>query len=111
MASKRSFVDEVRDVARGWRWGRRTMIPRSAEASTPPPKTWQFPTDWARTEAGGVARDAILDAGIRTIIWNETTPEVFGLDNLEGLRGPAMFISNHSSHLDASIIMITLPRD
>jgi 1-acyl-sn-glycerol-3-phosphate acyltransferase len=56
-----------------------------------------------------VARDVVLDGGIRTIIWNELTPEVFGLDNLDGVRGPVMFISNHSSHLDASIIMISLP--
>lgn len=104
------FVDEVRDVAKGWRWGRRTMTPRSALESTPPPKGWDFPTDWARTDAGRMARDVILDVGIRTIIRNETTPEVFGLDNLEGLQGPVMFISNHSSHLDASIILITLPR-
>jgi 1-acyl-sn-glycerol-3-phosphate acyltransferase len=104
------WVDEVRDVAKGWRWGRRTMTPRSALESTPPPKRWDFPTDWARTDAGRMARDVILDVGIRTIIRNETTPEVFGLDNLEGLRGPVMFISNHSSHLDASIILITLPR-
>lgn len=104
------FVDEVRDVAKGWRWGRRTMTPRSALESTPPPKQWDFPTDWARTDAGRMARDVILDVGIRTIIRNETTPEVFGLDNLEGLRGPVMFISNHSSHLDASIILVTLPR-
>ena len=108
---KRSFVDEVRDVAKGWRWGRRTMTPRAALDSTPPPKRWDFPTDWARTKAGGVARDVILDAGIRSIIWNETTPEVFGLDNLEGVRGPVMFISNHSSHLDASLILVTLPPD
>ena len=51
----------------------------------------------------------ILDAALKPIIWNETTPEVFGLDNLEGVRGPVMFISNHSSHLDASIILTTLP--
>ncbi len=108
--ARRSIADEVRDVARGWRWGRRTMIPRSAESSTPPPKRWDFPTDWARTDAAGVARDVILDAGLRAIIWNETSPEVFGIDNLEGLKGPAMFISNHSSHLDASILMITLPQ-
>ena len=50
----------------------------------------------------------ILDA-LKPIIWNETTPEVFGLDNLEGVRGPVMFISNHPSHLDASIILTTLP--
>ncbi len=51
----------------------------------------------------------ILDAALKPIIWNETTPEVFGLDNLEGVKGPVMFISNHSSHLDASIILTTLP--
>jgi len=106
----RKLTDEIRDVAKGWRWGRRTMIPRSAESSTPPPKRWDFPTDWARSDAAGVARDLILDVGLRSIIWNETSPEVFGLDNLEGLKGPVMFISNHSSHLDASIIMITLPK-
>ncbi len=33
------------------------------------------------------------------------------MDNPDGLRGPAMFISNHTSHLDASIILITLPRE
>ncbi|HEY7755375.1 MAG TPA: 1-acyl-sn-glycerol-3-phosphate acyltransferase, partial [Actinomycetota bacterium] len=103
------LADEIRQVARGWRWGRRTMTPRSALESTPPPKAWDFPTDWARSEAAGVARDVILDGGLRTIIWNELTPEVFGLDNLDGVRGPVMFISNHSSHLDASIIMISLP--
>ncbi len=56
-----------------------------------------------------MARDVILDAALKPIIWNETTPEVFGLDNLEGVKGPVMFISNHSSHLDASIILTTLP--
>ena len=104
-----SWTREIRDVARGWRWGRRTMTPRSALDSTPPPKIWSYPTDWARTAAGRVARDVILDAALKPIIWNETTPEVFGLDNLEGVRGPVMFISNHSSHLDASIILTTLP--
>ena len=107
--AKRSIVHEVRDVAKGWRWGRRTMTPRSALADTPPPKVWSFPTDWARTEAGKIARDVILDAALKPIIFNETSAEVFGLDNLEGVKGPVMFISNHSSHLDASIIMTTLP--
>jgi 1-acyl-sn-glycerol-3-phosphate acyltransferase len=107
----KSITDEIRDVAKGWRWGRRTMTPRSAESSTPPPKSWDFPTDWARSDAGIVARNVILDAGMKTIIWNETSPEVFGTDNLEGVKGPVMFISNHSSHLDASIIMITLPKE
>lgn len=110
VTKKRSFADEVRDVAKGFRWGRRPAIPRTAESSTPPPERWSFPTDWARTEAGKAAREVILQVGMKSIIWNETTPEIFGLDNLEGLKPPAMFISNHSSHLDASIIMTTLPK-
>jgi hypothetical protein len=31
------------------------MTPRSALDSTPPPKIWSYPTDWARTAAGRVA--------------------------------------------------------
>jgi 1-acyl-sn-glycerol-3-phosphate acyltransferase len=103
-------ANELKDVAAGWRWGRRPVIPRSAEPHTVPPEPWSFPTDWARTEPGRVARGLILDLGLRTIIRNETTPEVFGLEHLEGVKGPVMFISNHTSHLDASLIMTTLPK-
>ncbi len=106
---KRSFADEVRNVAEGFRWGRRPAVPRNAEAHTPPPERWTFPTDWARTEAGRSARDAILLLVMKPLVWNETSPEVFGLDNLEGMRPPVMFISNHSSHLDATLILTTLP--
>ena len=42
-----SIKDEIRDVAKGWRWGRRTMTPKAALDSTPPPKIWSYPTDWA----------------------------------------------------------------
>ena len=101
---------ELKDVAAGWRWGRRPVIPRSAEGHTLPPEPWSFPTDWARTEPARIARNVILEVGLRTVIRNETTPEVFGLDNLDHVQGPVMFISNHTSHLDASLIMTTLPR-
>src|SRR5581483_9214579 len=73
---------------------------------TPPAKVWSFPTDWARTEAGRAARDVILSGVMKPIVWNETSPEVFGLDNL---APPVMFVSNHSSHLDATLILTTLP--
>jgi 1-acyl-sn-glycerol-3-phosphate acyltransferase len=109
MAGKRSFTDELRDVAEGWRWGRRNVMPRSAEGVTAPAERFEFPTDWARTSAGRAARDAILSGAMKPLVWNETAPAVFGLDNLEGLRAPVMFISNHSSHLDATLILTTLP--
>ncbi|MGZ4153321.1 MAG: lysophospholipid acyltransferase family protein [Actinomycetota bacterium] len=106
---KRSFADEIRDVARGWRWGHRPIPPADAESSTEPAKRWEFPTDWARTETGRLARDALLSGVMGPIVFTQTSPEVFGLENLEPLRPPVMFISNHSSHLDATLILTTLP--
>ena len=48
---------------------------------------------------------------MKPLVWNETAPQVFGLDHLEGMRAPVMFISNHSSHLDATLILTTLPQE
>ena len=110
MAGKRKLADEVRELAEGWRWGRRPAVPRSAEPHAPPRESKPTPTDWARTPAAGAVRELILGYGLRTIVWNETSPEVHGLDNLDGVDPPVMFISNHTSHLDATLIMITLPR-
>jgi 1-acyl-sn-glycerol-3-phosphate acyltransferase len=42
-------------------------------------------------------------------VWNETRPHVEGLDHLDGLRPPVIFISNHSSHLDAPLVLCSLP--
>jgi len=104
-----SWSDEIRDVARGWRWGHRPIPPRDAEGVTEPHRRWSFPTDWARTETGRLARDALLSGVMKPIVWSETTPEVFGIEALEPLRPPVMFLSNHSSHLDATLILTTLP--
>ena len=100
---------ELKEMASGFRWGRRSLVPRSAEPYTEPRQEHAFPTAWARTAAGVAARQTILKFGMKPLLWNEATPRVQGLDNLEGLRGPVLFVSNHSSHLDASLIMTTLP--
>ena len=104
-----ALLDEVREVARGWRWGRRPLVPRSAEPFAPPSEPGEFPTEWARTPAGRIARAAIQRFVLRPLVWTETAPRVHGLDHLEGLRGPLVFVSNHSSHLDAPLILCSLP--
>ena len=43
------------------------------------------------------------------IVRNELSLRVFGRDNLAGVEPPVIFFSNHSSHLDATLIMCTLP--
>ncbi len=101
--------DEVKEMARGFRWGRRPLVPRSAEPFVEESFDEGFPTDWARSEAGVAARQAILNGVMQPIVRNELSLRVYGLDNLKGESGPVLFFSNHSSHLDATLILCTLP--
>ncbi len=43
------------------------------------------------------------------LVRNELSLRVYGLDHLQDVRGPVVFFSNHSSHLDATLILCTLP--
>ena len=101
---------ELKEMASGFRWGRRPLVPRSAEPYAEPKEERAFPTAWARTTAAIAARQTILKFGMKPLLWSEGTPRVYGLDNLDGnTRGRWMFVSNHASHLDATLIMTTLP--
>ena len=100
---------ELKELARGFRWGRRPLVPRSAEPHTEPHEDAGFPTDWARSKAGVAARRVILRVGMGSIVHTELSLRVHGTDKLEDVPGPVIFYSNHSSHLDATLIMCTLP--
>ncbi|HEX4015315.1 MAG TPA: lysophospholipid acyltransferase family protein [Frankiaceae bacterium] len=100
----------LRDVARGWRWGARPLVPASAEAHRPPPEpASEFSTAWARTPLAVGVRAAVQAGGLKPLVWSEVSPQVRGLDNLVGLTGPVIFTANHSSHLDAPLILCSLP--
>jgi len=101
--------DELKTMAEGFRWGRRPLTPRDAEPYALEPRDETFPTDWARTEAGTAARQAILKTIMGPLLRSEITLRVHGLENLRRERGPVIFFSNHTSHLDATIIMTSLP--
>lgn len=102
-------VDEVRQVARGWRWGRRPLVPRSAEPHQLPRTPSVFPTDWARRPAARAVRDVVQTIGLTPLLHSTVTPHVTGLDVLKGLRPPVLFVANHASHLDTPLILCTLP--
>jgi len=106
----RSLADEVREVARGWRWTRRPLTPRSAEPWAPRPEPREFPTDWARTRVAKATREVVLSYGFRPVIHLETEAAVDGLDHLDGLRPPVMFVANHASHMDTPLILCSLPK-
>lgn len=100
----------VRDVASGWRWGARPLVPESAQPHRPPAElTGEFATAWARTPLAVTVRAGVQAGGLKPLVWSLVRPQVRGLDNLVGLQRPAIFTANHSSHLDAPLILCSLP--
>ncbi|WP_249423863.1 lysophospholipid acyltransferase family protein [Nocardioides coralli] len=105
----RDTVDDVRTVARGWRWGRRSMVPRSAEPFVPPAEQTIFPTDWSRTPVANAVRDVVQKAGLEPLLRSQVRTQVEGLDVLDRVEGPVIFVANHASHLDTPLILLSLP--
>jgi 1-acyl-sn-glycerol-3-phosphate acyltransferase len=103
--------EDLRQLARGWRWGKRPLVPRSAEPFAPVPEPKEFPTAWARTPAAKATRAFFQRYVLKPVVWNETRVRVEGLEVLDTVRPPVLFVSNHSSHLDAPLVLCSLPRE
>jgi len=52
----------------------------------------------------------MLRYGFRPIVWNETEPRVEGLDHLDDVKPPVVFLANHASHMDTPLILCSLPK-
>jgi 1-acyl-sn-glycerol-3-phosphate acyltransferase len=48
---------------------------------------------------------------LKPLVWRLTRVSVHGLDDIAELKAPFILIANHSSHLDAPLIIGALPRD
>jgi len=68
-----------------------------------------FDTEWARTPAARAVRAAVLDTLIRPAVRVLASPTVTGLDHLEGLGRPVVFVANHASHLDTPLLLTSVP--
>jgi 1-acyl-sn-glycerol-3-phosphate acyltransferase len=111
-----------------WSWtGARAVIRRRIRTSStfpfgsPPwPGTVESPpvdrnlgvyydSDWARSPVARAARTALQTAIANPILRAVTSPTVRGLDRLGHFAEPAIFAANHSSHLDAPLILSVIP--
>src|SRR5918996_3270806 len=72
--------------------------------------TKKFDTSWARRPAAQMTREVILTGVLGPLINHYTHPTVTGLDLFDGLKPPAVFAANHSSHLDTPSILRALPK-
>lgn len=109
MSFVKETVDDVRTVARGWRWGRRTQVPRSAEPWVPEARSTIFPTDWSRRRPAQLAREVAQKGGLEPVFRSQVRTRVEGLDVFTDLEGPVIFVANHASHLDTPLILLSLP--
>lgn len=104
-----STLDELRDLSKGWRWGRRPLVPQSAQEQRGDLPSDEFPTDWARTRPFKALRAVLQVIGLRPVTFNAIDADIFGREVLDHMSSPVIFFSNHSSHVDGSLIMSALP--
>lgn len=101
------LAHDLATVARGWRWGHQPLLPRSVEPPAPVAPTRDLA--WARRPAACQTRALILRFGLKPLLHAEIKVSVRGRDVLEGLTPPVVFVANHTSHLDAPLILTALP--
>jgi 1-acyl-sn-glycerol-3-phosphate acyltransferase len=66
-------------------------------------------TGWARLAPVRALRECVQVVGVKSVMRKELAVEVYGLDELRQLDGPALIVANHASHLDTAVVLSTLP--
>ncbi len=86
------------------------LVPRGYERPPSERRTGaDYDTTWARRPLARHVRLLVLEGPLRLGVRALTAPQRSGLDRLEGLEGAAIFAANHHSHLDAPLLLTSIP--
>jgi 1-acyl-sn-glycerol-3-phosphate acyltransferase len=85
------------------------MVPRSAEAFVEDRESSVFSTAWSRKPTARALREVAQKGGLEPIFRSQVRPYVQGLDVLQRVKPPVLFVANHASHLDTPLILLSLP--
>lgn len=104
------FVEELRALARGGRWGRRPLPPAGVVDTSVEPTNWQFPTTWSRSRPARVIRRGVQGGMLSPLLRSQLQITVEGREVVrEAAAAPLILAPNHSSHLDAPMVLSMLP--
>lgn len=103
----------LRQTARDWRWGRRPLPPADAVEVAPQLQTWKMPTRWVRSRPASAVRTGLQVGGLAPLVASQVAVMVAGRERAEDAtrEGPVIFAPNHTSHLDAPLVLTSLPTE
>jgi 1-acyl-sn-glycerol-3-phosphate acyltransferase len=100
---------KVRAPRPGFPWSAPT-VPNGVEPLVEEPTTGAFyDSSWARKLPARYARFFILEGPMRGVVKAIADPVRVGTDRFDHLEGPIIFAANHHSHLDAPLMLTSIP--
>jgi|GEM_PF-3574825 len=69
----------------------------------------RYSTDWAHKPVTKFVRKLGVWGFMKPAINIYGSPEVFGADRLADVAGPVIFVANHQSHADTTLLLATIP--